>query len=190
VSHFAPLVRATNADRGRAPLPLPRRDRHEAVSHRVAMRSRPMANGPARCAMSRCWWRAPSMPRATARSSASARAPGRTSPAGRPCLTPPGRPWPERRAADHLRRLPRPRREHRRLLAGRPLAALHGAFYRNVFSHVPTSKVREISHMLKAIHARESREATQEKAATVVADLRRLKLGKAAELVEPVSTKP
>jgi putative transposase len=44
--------------------------------------------------------------------------------------------------------------------------------------------VREISHMLKAIHAQESREAAQEKAASVVADLRRLKLRKAAELVE------
>jgi len=57
-------------------------------------------------------------------------------------------------------------------------------FYRNVFSHVPATKVREISHMLKAIHAQESREAAQEKAATVVADLRRQKLGKAAELIE------
>lgn len=57
-------------------------------------------------------------------------------------------------------------------------------FYRNVFSHVPTTKVREISHMLKAIHAQESREAAQEKAATVVEDLRRQKLGKAAELIE------
>ena len=57
-------------------------------------------------------------------------------------------------------------------------------FYRNVFSHVPSTKVREISHMLKAIHAQESREAAQEKATTVVKDLRRQKLGKAADLVE------
>jgi transposase-like protein len=57
-------------------------------------------------------------------------------------------------------------------------------FYRNVFSHVPSTKVREISHMLKAIHAQESREAAQEKAATVVEELRRQKLGKAAELIE------
>jgi len=57
-------------------------------------------------------------------------------------------------------------------------------FYRNVFSHVPTTKVREVSHMLKAIHAQESREAAQDKAATVVEDLRRQKLGKAAELIE------
>ncbi|MFD1912641.1 transposase [Halodurantibacterium flavum] len=32
-------------------------------------------------------------------------------------------------------------------------------FSRNAFGHVPTTKVREISHMLKAIHAQESREA-------------------------------
>ena len=57
-------------------------------------------------------------------------------------------------------------------------------FYRNVFSHVPSTTVREISHMLKAIHAHKSRQATQEKAATVVKDLRRQKLGKAADLVE------
>ncbi len=30
-------------------------------------------------------------------------------------------------------------------------------FYRNVFSHVPATKVREVSHMLKAIHAQETR---------------------------------
>ena len=57
-------------------------------------------------------------------------------------------------------------------------------FYRNVFSHVPATKVREISHMLKAIHAQESRKAAREKAATIVEELRRLKLRKAAELVE------
>ena len=32
-------------------------------------------------------------------------------------------------------------------------------FYRNVFSHVPATRVREVSHMLKAIHAQESRDA-------------------------------
>ena len=57
-------------------------------------------------------------------------------------------------------------------------------FHRNVFSHVPTTKVRDISHMLKAIHAEASREAAQEKAATMVEDLRRRKLGKAAGRVE------
>jgi len=38
--------------------------------------------------------------------------------------------------------------------------------------------VREISHMLKATYAKESRKAAQEKAATVVEDLRRQKLGR------------
>jgi transposase-like protein len=39
-------------------------------------------------------------------------------------------------------------------------------FYRNVFSHVPSTRVREVSHMLKAIHAQESREAADNKLAT------------------------
>ena len=57
-------------------------------------------------------------------------------------------------------------------------------FYRNVFSHVPSGKLREVSHMLKAIHAQESRAAAQEKAEAVVAELRRRKLMRAAELIE------
>lgn len=57
-------------------------------------------------------------------------------------------------------------------------------FYRNVFSHVPSTKVREISHMLKAIHAQESRAAAQEKADAVIAELRRQKLPRAAQLIE------
>jgi transposase-like protein len=57
-------------------------------------------------------------------------------------------------------------------------------FYRNVFSHVPAGKMREVSHMLKAIHAQESRLAAQEKAQAVIAELRRQKLTRAAELVE------
>jgi transposase-like protein len=57
-------------------------------------------------------------------------------------------------------------------------------FYRNVFSHVPAGKLREVALMLKAIHAGESREAAQKKAAEVIARLRELKLWKAAELVE------
>jgi putative transposase len=44
-------------------------------------------------------------------------------------------------------------------------------FYRNVFSHVPTTKVREVSHMLKAIHAQESRDAADRKARAIVDDL-------------------
>ena len=57
-------------------------------------------------------------------------------------------------------------------------------FYRNVFSHVPSTKVREISHMLKAIHAQESRLAAQEKAEAVMAELRRQRLTHAAKLIE------
>ena len=36
-------------------------------------------------------------------------------------------------------------------------------FYRNVFSHVPATRVREVSHMLKAIHAQENRDAASQK---------------------------
>ena len=57
-------------------------------------------------------------------------------------------------------------------------------FYRNVFSHVPTTKVREVAHMLKAIHAQENREAAAKKADEVIAKLKALRLAKAAELVE------
>jgi putative transposase len=57
-------------------------------------------------------------------------------------------------------------------------------FYRNVFSHVPSTRVREVSHMLKAIHAQESRQAADTKARAIVDDLRASKMGKAADLVE------
>jgi putative transposase len=57
-------------------------------------------------------------------------------------------------------------------------------FYRNVFSHVPATKVREVAHMLKAIHGQEDREAAQAKAGEVVAKLKAIRLAKAAELVE------
>jgi putative transposase len=57
-------------------------------------------------------------------------------------------------------------------------------FYRNVFSHVPATKVREVAAMLKAIHAQEDREAAEAKAADVIAKLRERRLKRAAELVE------
>ena len=57
-------------------------------------------------------------------------------------------------------------------------------FYRNVFSHVPATKVREVSHMLKAIHAQESRDAADRKARTIVDDLRAARMNTAADLVE------
>mgnify|MGYP001825733892 FL=1 len=57
-------------------------------------------------------------------------------------------------------------------------------FYRNVFSLVPSGKVREVSKMLKAIHAQEDRRAAAEKMAAVIAELRRQRLNKAADLLE------
>ncbi|MEW9922245.1 IS256 family transposase [Marimonas sp. MJW-29] len=57
-------------------------------------------------------------------------------------------------------------------------------FYRNVFSLVPSGKVRDIARMLKAIHAQENRKAAAEKMKAVIADLRAMKLNKAAELLE------
>ena len=57
-------------------------------------------------------------------------------------------------------------------------------FYRNVFTCVPDGKVREVAAMLKAIHAQESREDSQNKAKDVVGKLEALKLHKAAELVK------
>jgi putative transposase len=57
-------------------------------------------------------------------------------------------------------------------------------FYRNVFSHVPNGRVREVAAMLKAIHAQENQAAAQAKAKEVVKNLKAKKLRKAAELVE------
>jgi transposase-like protein len=56
-------------------------------------------------------------------------------------------------------------------------------FYRNVFSHVPAGKLREVALLLKAIHAQEDLQAAQRKAGEVVARLHSMRLGKAAELV-------
>lgn len=57
-------------------------------------------------------------------------------------------------------------------------------WYRNVGSVVPQSHAKEVMAMLKAIHAQEDRQAAEKKAADVVAKLRELKLGKAADVVE------
>ena len=57
-------------------------------------------------------------------------------------------------------------------------------FHRNVFSHVPRPKMREVAAMLKAIHAAEDVQAPREKARAVVAKLREQRLTRAAELVE------
>jgi putative transposase len=57
-------------------------------------------------------------------------------------------------------------------------------WYRNIFSHVPSTKVREIAAMLKAIHASEDIAAAREKAIRVIEKLRGLRLTRAAELAE------
>jgi transposase-like protein len=56
-------------------------------------------------------------------------------------------------------------------------------FYRNVWTAVPTGKVKEVAAMLKAIHAQEDAKAAREKAVQVVQKLRLMKLAKAAEIV-------
>ena len=56
-------------------------------------------------------------------------------------------------------------------------------WYRNIFSHVPTTKVREVATMLKAIHAAEDADAARQKAAAVIEKLKAMKLTKAADLV-------
>ena len=57
-------------------------------------------------------------------------------------------------------------------------------WYRNAFSHVPSAKMREVSLMLKAIHAQESREAAQAKATEVIAKLKAIRLAKVAQWLE------
>ena len=56
-------------------------------------------------------------------------------------------------------------------------------FYRNVWTAVPSGKVREVATMLKAIHAQEDREAARQKADVVVSKLQQMKLAQAAQLV-------
>ena len=57
-------------------------------------------------------------------------------------------------------------------------------FYRNIFSVVPKSKIKNVAKMLKAIHAQESKKASRQKAAAVVAELKSMKLPEAAKKVE------
>lgn len=57
-------------------------------------------------------------------------------------------------------------------------------FYRNVWSTVPSGKVKTVAAMLKAIHAQEDAQAARDKARQVAAKLREMKLGRAAEIVE------
>lgn len=57
-------------------------------------------------------------------------------------------------------------------------------FYSKVSSRVPSTWARKVSHRLKAVHAQESPAAAEEKARTVIADLRASRMAKAADLVE------
>jgi putative transposase len=56
-------------------------------------------------------------------------------------------------------------------------------FYRNIFTEVPTAKVKEVAAMLKAIHAQEDRAAALAKGAAVADKLEGMKLMKAARVV-------
>jgi transposase-like protein len=57
-------------------------------------------------------------------------------------------------------------------------------FYRNVFKNVPKGKVKEVAYMLKAIHAQEDREASENKATDVIKKLKEMRLKKATQTVE------
>lgn len=57
-------------------------------------------------------------------------------------------------------------------------------FYRNVFTVVPRGKVKAVAAMLKAIHAQEDKAAALDKAKSVVAKLKEMKLKEAAKKVE------
>ena len=56
-------------------------------------------------------------------------------------------------------------------------------FYRSVWTTVPTSKVKEVAAMLKAIHVQKDRAAARQKAEQVAAKLREMKLADAAAIV-------
>ena len=56
-------------------------------------------------------------------------------------------------------------------------------FYRNVLARVPKSKRPGVAAMLRAIHAMESREASEAKALEVAAELESMRLGEAAKVV-------
>jgi transposase-like protein len=57
-------------------------------------------------------------------------------------------------------------------------------FYRNVWTAVPQGRVREVTAMLKAIHAQEDKKAAREKALQVVQKLKELRLQKASEMIQ------
>jgi putative transposase len=57
-------------------------------------------------------------------------------------------------------------------------------FHRNVANLVPSTKVKQVAKMLKAIYAQESLEAAQQKTNDVIEQLKEMKLPKAAQLLE------
>ena len=57
-------------------------------------------------------------------------------------------------------------------------------FYRNIFSVTPRKHMREVTRMLNAIHAQESKEAARKKTRDVVEKLRSMRLNEAAKKVE------
>jgi putative transposase len=56
-------------------------------------------------------------------------------------------------------------------------------FYRNIFSHVPRSRMAVVADMLKAIHAAEDLKAAQRKAQEVIEKLEAMRLANAARIV-------
>ena len=57
-------------------------------------------------------------------------------------------------------------------------------FYRNIMSSVPRNRLREVTMMLKAIHAQESKDAARRKAKEVVEQLHTMKLHETAKKIE------
>lgn len=57
-------------------------------------------------------------------------------------------------------------------------------FYRNIFSVTPRNKMKEVSMLLKAIHAQECKTSAKEKAKQVADKLREMKLTSAAKKLE------
>lgn len=57
-------------------------------------------------------------------------------------------------------------------------------FYRNMFSSVPSSKVKDVAAMLKAIHAQEDIESAREKSTSIAKKLKEMKLPEAAKKLE------
>ena len=63
-------------------------------------------------------------------------------------------------------------------------------WHRNIFSHVPSTKMREIAAMLKVIHTSEDVVAAREKDIRVIEKLRGFCLTKAAEFAKAVLRPP